>query len=107
MHGISAGARLLLTRYRWPGNVRELENVICRAMVLETASVLQAGNLPPELSLPGASRSSMMSLAEIERQWIAHALEVSGHNVTKAAQALEIDRTTLYRKLKKSGRRTG
>ena len=107
MHGISAGARLLLTRYRWPGNVRELENVICRALVLETTSVLQAGNLPPALSLPGASRSPMASLAEIERQSIAHALEVSGHNVTKAAQALGIDRTTLHRKLKKSGRRTG
>ena len=103
VHGISAEARLLLTRYRWPGNVRELENVICRALVLETASVLQAGNLPPELSLPGASRSPITSLAEIERQWIAHALEVSGHNVTKAAQALGIDRTTLHRKLKKSG----
>ena len=105
LQGISATATLLLTRYRWPGNVRELENVICRAMVLETTGVLQAGNLPPELSLPGTSGSPITALAEIERQWIAHALEVSGHNVTKAAQALGIDRTTLYRKLKKSGRR--
>ena len=105
LEGISATAKVLLTRYRWPGNVRELENVICRAMVLETTSVLQAGNLPPELSLPGTSASPITGLAEIERQWIAHALEVSGHNLTKAAQALGIDRTTLYRKLKKSGRR--
>ena len=107
VRGISAGARLLLTRYRWPGNVRQLENVICRAMVLETTNVLQAGNLPPELSLPGALRSPITSLAEMERQWIDHALEVSGHNVTKAASALGIDRTTLHRKLKKPGRYAG
>lgn len=44
MHGMSAGAILLLTRYRWSGSIPELENVIWRALMLETTCVLQAGN---------------------------------------------------------------
>ncbi len=105
--GVSAAAALLLTRYRWPGNVRELENVICRAMVLETTDVLQAGNIPQELSLRGAAPAAapVGTLAETERQAIARALDASDHNLTRAARLLGIDRTTLHRKLKKYGRR--
>ena len=45
--------------------------------------------------------NTVRSLAEVERKALLHALEVSGNNVSKAAQFLEINRTNLYRKLKK------
>ena len=103
---LSTAALQHLLQYEWPGNVRELENAIERAVLLETTDVLQAVNLPPQL-LPGASRGeppepkTVNSLEEVERQALLHALEVSANNMTKAAQFLEINRATLYRKLKK------
>lgn len=105
--GISTAALRLLLQYDWPGNVRELENAIERAVLLETTPVIQAGNLPPQLSPAITSsqddleRSASLSLAEVERQAVLLALEVSGDNVTRAANALGIHRATLHRKLKK------
>ena len=107
VRAISTAAAALLARYEWPGNVRELENVLCRSLVLETTDVLQAATLPPELTpptaLPGAPDAppTLGTLADLERRAIADAIEKSGHNLTRAASALGIDRTTLHRKLKK------
>ena len=106
---ISTAAMSLLLQYEWPGNVRELENAIERAVLLEASGVLQAGSLPPRLSpiiaAPGGSTtaSAVLPLIKVERQALAHALEVSGHNVERAARGLGISRATLYRKLKKHG----
>ena len=107
--GISTAALRLLLQYDWPGNVRELENAMERAVLLETAAVLQAGSLPPALSpvIPAAVDPSLpaavLPLAEVERQALVQALEVAGHQVPRAAQALGVSRATLYRKLKKHG----
>ena len=103
VHALSAGAEALLAGYPWPGNVRELENVICRALVLETTEVLQAGNLPAELSQgsPARAESPVVPLAEVERRAVEHAIEQSGGNLTRAAAALAINRATLHRKLKR------
>ena len=101
---ISGSALRLLLQYDWPGNVRELEAAIGRAVLLETTGVLQPGSLPPELvpAVPGAAQpATVQPLARVERLALAHALAVSGNNVAAAAQALQIDRSTLYRKLKK------
>ena len=104
---ISTLALQLLLQYDWPGNVRELENAIARAVLLETTGVLQAGNLPSQLSPVIALESdpsipmAILPLAEIERQALIHTLEATGNNMTQAAQALGIGRVTLYRKLKK------
>ncbi len=109
VNSLSSAALQLLLQYNWPGNVRELENAIECAVLLETTDTLQADNLPPPQLLPGASYgetpapNTVRSLAEVEREALLHALEVSGNNVSKAAQSLEINRTTLYRKLKKYG----
>ena len=116
--GFSSGALQLLVGYDWPGNVRELENTIERAVLLETSDVLQAGN--PALSglqpmgkgdTPDSDSDSMssltststeiLSLEEVEKQALIHALQVTDHNITKAAQALGINRVTIHRKLKK------
>ena len=107
--GISTAALRLLLQYHWPGNVRELENAMERAVLLETAAVLQAGSLPPALSPVLAAAvdpslpAAVLPLAEVERQALVQALEVAGHHVPRAAQALGVSRATLYRKLKKHG----
>ena len=104
-------AAALLARHDWPGNVRELENVICRSLVLETSDLLQAATLPPEVGPPAAppgapaAPPTLGTLADLERRAITDAVEQSGHNLTRAASALGIDRTTLHRKLKKHGLR--
>ena len=110
--GISNAALRLLLQYDWPGNVRELENAIERALLLETTDVLQAHSLPRRLSPILAARrdraaTAILSLAEVERQALVHALEVSDNNVTEAARGLGLNRSTLYRKLKKYGLHTG
>ena len=116
--GFSTGALQLLMSYDWPGNVRELENMIERAVLLETSDVLQASN--PALSnlhsmgkgytsdsddkgMPTLASTSteILSLEEIEKQALVHALEVTDNNITKAAQALGINRVTIHRKLKR------
>ena len=97
----------LLLQYDWPGNVRELENAIARAVLLETTGVLQADNLPSQLSPAVAlvrdlsAPQAILPLTEIERQALIHAIEATGNNIAQAAQALGINRATLYRKLKK------
>ena len=111
VRAISTAAVALLARHDWPGDVRELENVVCRGLVLETSDVLQAATLPPGLgpsaAAPGAPAAPPTggTLADLERQAIADAVEQSGRNLTRAASALGIDRSTLQRKLKKHGLR--
>ena len=105
--GISTAALRVLLQYDWPGNVRELENAIERAVLLETTDVLHAHNLPPHMSpvVPSGSdrpaQANVLPLTEIERQALNHALVVANNNITQAARALGINRTTLHRKLKK------
>ena len=109
-HGISPAALQRLLAYDWPGNVRELRNVIERALLLETTDRLQIGNLPPQLAAlvppptdPEDPARPVLSMQEAEQQALVHALDSSDGNITKAAQVLNVNRTTLYRKLKKYG----
>ncbi len=106
---ISADALRLLMQHDFPGNVRELENIIERAVLLETTELLQPSSLPSQiLSMisaelappPPPNSTEILPFEEVERQTLTHALKVMDNNVTKAAQALNIDRSTLYRKLK-------
>ena len=101
---ISADALQLLMRYDFRGNVRELQNIIERAVLLETTELLQSSNLPPQISshpiLSSADSTTVLPLEEVERQILVHALKATANDVTKAAQALKIGRSTLYRKLK-------
>ena len=107
--GISTAALRLLLQYDWPGNVRELDHAIERAVLLEKTDVLQVDSLPPQLLVTGAAvddhsiPASVLTLREVERQALVHALEASGNNVTQAARALGINRVTLHRKLKRYG----
>ena len=104
INAISLDTLGLLMQYDFPGNVRELENIIERAILLETTEILQSSNLPSQISsqpiLSSPNSAGILPFEEVERQTLTHALKVMDNNVTKAAQALNIDRSTLYRKLK-------
>ena len=112
IRALSTPALQRLEQHDWPGNVRELDSAIGRAVLLETTQVLQESSLPPQLfsaqaphHAPAAAgmpaTRDVVPLAEVERRALVHALEVSAHNVSRAARALGINRATLHRKLRK------
>ena len=99
---VAPEAMSLLQQYDWPGNVRELENAVERAMVVAREPELREEDFTLKLhSRDTASRT----LEEIEHQHILQVLEECGGNQTHAAAVLDIDRVTLYNKLKKYGRK--
>ena len=105
--GISHKAAERLLSYAWPGNVRELHNCIERAVALTAYDQIGVDDLPEkvrdhrptQLVLTSPDASELVSLEEIERRYILHALEILGGNKALAAQVLGVDRRTLYRKL--------
>jgi DNA-binding NtrC family response regulator len=96
--GISRRAQNLLSRYHWPGNIRELENVIGNACMMSDGPMIDIANLPPELSQPGAATgdTTLISLAEVERNHVRRVMELVGGNKLRAAEILGISRSTLY-----------
>ncbi len=92
----------LLIRYHWPGNVRELENAVERALVIGRGRELRPADFSFQLQAAGEP-SSGRSLEEVERAHIAHVWSQSSGNHSRAARTLGIDRTTLYKKLKRYG----
>ncbi|GMV03976.1 MAG: sigma-54-dependent Fis family transcriptional regulator [Gemmatimonadota bacterium] len=99
---ISPEAMKALEAYDWPGNVRELSNAIERAMVVGHGPAIRPDDLPVR-SLPRVAPDEADSLAEMERQHVASVLEKTEWNITRAAEALRIDRVTVYNKIKKYG----
>ncbi len=99
--GIDPAAMERLVRHPWPGNVRELANAIERALVVGTPPAVREEDLPVRVGREAASAETGESLAEMEREHVKSVLERKGWNVTHAAKALEIDRATLYNKIKK------
>ncbi|HYR86571.1 MAG TPA: sigma-54 dependent transcriptional regulator [Terriglobia bacterium] len=101
----------MLAAYSWPGNVRELENVVERAVTLNTTGVLAPSDFAEELhrsqKSPALFPHELVSLEEIERQYILHVLDRLNGNMSRAAELLEIDRRTLYRMLERFGVKTG
>jgi DNA-binding NtrC family response regulator len=86
----------------WPGNVRELENVIERAVLLNTKTRITIEDLPESFGKP-PSPPATFSLRQMEKRQIEQALQKTGGNVTAAADLLEIDRRTIYRKAAEYG----
>lgn len=125
--GFDAKAKALLLDYRWPGNVRQLENIIHGLCIMNDGPVISAEILAPTLvgqtglnkpkrglEEPSLSErkdigsthqtindaDSIMPLTEIERIAIEKAITQCDGNVTKAASLLEVNPSTLYRKIK-------
>ena len=102
----SPAARRVLVDYDWPGNVRELKNAVERAVVLQRGSQIEATDLPMNTSLfSEVATVADLSLAEVEKCHIQRVLSKMDGNITHAAQALHIDRVTLYNKIRKYGLR--
>jgi two-component system response regulator AtoC len=101
---ISQETMELLCKYSYPGNVRELENIIQHAIVMSQSNMLIPQNLPDEIRgiRPDTqARNLSDSLAKIEKQKIKTTLAECNGNLSKAAKLLGINRTTLWRRIKK------
>jgi len=100
---INDQAMKILMEYDWPGNVRELENVVERAVVTAKRRIISPeafGYLtgrdvcaPPEFS--------RRSLEQVEIEHIRRVLDEEDWNISRAAKVLEVDRTTLHKKIRK------
>jgi DNA-binding NtrC family response regulator len=106
INSISSRAFALINNYAFPGNVRELENILERAAAITDSDEIRACDLPSdliELELHAYQRpkGTMMTLAEIEKDYISHLLRTTHHTRTKIAEILGIDRASLWRKIKK------
>lgn len=116
--GFSPEAEKIFTDYRWPGNLREMSNMIKRAVLLTTGGLIRPEALPQEVVFDikfnqlgdGLSpntrqqvpeRSNLKSAAQnAEYEMILDILKKFKFNKSKAAQYLNIDRKTLYNKMK-------
>ncbi|MGA2915243.1 MAG: sigma-54 dependent transcriptional regulator [Sedimentisphaerales bacterium] len=109
--GITGRALDALQRYNWPGNVRELENVMERAVLLSKTDYITLEDIPANItsySAPPAEEnfkdiSLKSAIGEPEKKIIRMALEENNWNRQLTAKALKINRTTLYKKMKKYG----
>jgi DNA-binding NtrC family response regulator len=104
--GFSDEALKLLSDYSYPGNVRELENIVERAVAMAQDDLIQIRDLPPDLHKMDVFSidfpdSGIRTLAEIDREYIQWVLNRVGRNKTAAAKLLGIDRTSLWRHLKR------
>ncbi len=121
LRGATPEALRLLSAYSWPGNVRELQNIVERAVALESGTLLTAGALPerlqeglaaagaPELEeeFPTMGIDLEARLAAMERHYIEAALAAAGHNRTAASKLLGITFRSLRYRLVKMGLEAG
>jgi len=104
--GITDEALEVMERYDWPGNVRQLENVIERAVLLSKDKYITVDDLPisviePEVIANSYDLTSLKdAMAGPEKQILRMALEANQWNRQVTADALQVNRTTLYKKMK-------
>jgi two-component system response regulator HydG len=113
----SDDVREIFFRYEWPGNMREMKNVVKRAVLLSSGEILSSRALPEEIvqfssvqTFPGEGineNNQEQTLKKLtsgaEKEIIIKAIEAAGYNKSKAARTLNIDRKTLYNKIRQYG----
>ena len=97
--GFAPDATKALLAHTWPGNVRELEHAVERALLLTQQEQIRAADLGLHAHSAGPLRMEDLTLEEVERLLIDKALERHSGNVSKAAAALGLSRSALYRRL--------
>ena len=108
--GFSNKVHSVFHQYSWPGNIRELKNIVKRAVLLSTGNEIDLEHLPIELTeepimdvLDNDGGDLRRQTASQERSIILSTLEKTRYNKSKAAEILNIDRKTLYNKMKQLG----
>jgi transcriptional regulator with PAS, ATPase and Fis domain len=117
IQGIDPEALKRLMQFHWPGNVRELENVIERIVILSGKDILGVDDLPEKFQsieetgrvistgIPEEGISLDSAVSEFEKTLILQALNKTGWVKNKAAQLLNLNRTTLIEKIKRQNLR--
>jgi transcriptional regulator with PAS, ATPase and Fis domain len=107
---LTSAAEEVLLHHSWPGNVRELHNVLLRALANLEGETIEADDLRACLRLSQAADQARPKpkrlkeeIDQTEREALERTLVMAGYNKAKTAQLLGIDRTHLYKKLKKYG----
>lgn len=117
IEGFTAEAMQALMNYQWPGNIRELENAVQRAVLLSKGTHLDVGLLPPNIAGRQSGSTGIVShpasiargqslrdaLEGPERQIILEVLRINNFSRNLTAEQLGINRTTLYKKMKRLG----
>jgi two-component system, NtrC family, nitrogen regulation response regulator NtrX len=105
-----AGAVAGLRGYRWPGNVRELRNVVERLMIMVHRDTITSGDLsfldgasPLSVDVPGPLVPLLEARDQFERDYILRALDAQHGNISRTAEALGVERSNLYRKMRGFG----
>jgi DNA-binding NtrC family response regulator len=116
--GCSPEAMARLMEYHWPGNIRELENMVERLAVMSCSETIEASDLPDRLPRPLAAVEETTArfisfsdqgvnlsreIEQLENRLIVGALRQANGITTKAAQLLQVNRTTLIEKMKRKG----
>ncbi|HEY2853062.1 MAG TPA: sigma-54 dependent transcriptional regulator [Gemmatimonadaceae bacterium] len=97
--GFDPGAMQLLLGHSWPGNIRELDHAIERAVLLAQGEQVRSADLALRGATAAAPRLEELTLEEVERLLIQKALSRYDGNVSRAAQALGLSRSALYRRI--------
>jgi two-component system nitrogen regulation response regulator NtrX len=103
------GAIEMLTSYDWPGNVRELRNTVERVVIMTSKETIAAADLPPvgtdslKPSNRGRYSTYRAGRETFEREYILRKLAECEGNVSRTAEAMGIDRSHLYRRMKALG----
>jgi two-component system response regulator HydG len=111
--GVSRGAKRALMAFDWPGNIRQLRNVIEGMLALDIDGLIDVDDLPPEIAPladvegngdahTGSGTDTLIgkSMNEVEKYYIARALELTEGKRAEAARLLGIGERTLFRKIK-------
>ncbi len=95
LQGFTSEARAKILNHDWQGNIRELRNLIEREVIFNESGLLTMAGINAEGTSPGGKKAPLLSLREMEQQYIRKVLNAVNNNKSKAARILGISRTTL------------